>query len=107
MLNQVIKDIHFYIHSIKKLLVTIQNNITRTFPEPKSNEIIQYQQDLNNNIKHHNLNSRLSKKLDKLNNYKNSVKLNLHNTIDNNNNFKILGSLIYLILVFRRMFLIY
>ena len=75
-LNQIIKDIHFYIHSIKQRLVTIQNNIIKIFPESKSNEIIDYQQVLNNNIKHHNLNSRLSKKFDKLKNYKNSVNLN-------------------------------
>ena len=88
MLNQIIKEIHFYISSIKQRLVTIKNNIIKIFPESKSNEIIDYQQVLNNNIKHHNLNSRLSKKFDKLKNYKDSVNLNLHNTIENNNDFQ-------------------
>ena len=65
MLNQIIKDIHFYIHFIKQRSVTIQNNITRMFPESKSYKIIEYEQFFHNNIlvKHHNLNSRLSKSL--------------------------------------------
>ena len=77
MLNQVIKDIHCYIFSIKQRLISIENNIIRIFPELKSNEIIEYQKFLNN--KKQIEKPRLDKKLNKLkNNSVDNMKINLH-----------------------------
>ena len=87
MLNQVIKDIHFYIFPIKQRLISIKNNITRIFPDFKSNENIKYQKFLNNK-KQHIEKQRLIKKLDKLkNNSDDNIKRNLHITSNNNNDY--------------------
>ena len=88
MLNQVIKDIYFYIFSIKQRLISIENNIIRFFPESKRNEINEYQKFLNNK-KQQIEKPRLNKKLDKLkNNSVDNMQLKLHMMSNNNRDYQ-------------------